>query len=151
MQRNNKLCFTLRKLQKHTKCLKLLREIKFYLKPVPSNNLRESEMGVRPFIHGVDSHQALQMQKKMQKWTGGKTPKNTPNFMENQLHINLEMIIHILQKDVGKGRFVQSVPPPEGWHCSAMILNYCLMNHGMVNIQPCKSLDLMPVGFPLFP
>jgi hypothetical protein len=66
MQGNNKLCFSLSKLQKHKECLKLLREIKFYLKSVSSNNLKDSEMGVRPFIQGVDSHQALQMQKKMQ-------------------------------------------------------------------------------------
>jgi len=46
--------------------LKPLSEIKFYLKSVSSNNLKDSEMGVRPFIQGVDSHRALQMQKKMQ-------------------------------------------------------------------------------------
>jgi len=71
MQGNNKLCFSLRKLQKHTKCLKLLREIKFYLKFVSSNNLKDSEMSVRFFIQGVDSNQAIQKQKKMQnlmKW-----------------------------------------------------------------------------------
>jgi hypothetical protein len=46
-------------------------EIKFYLKSVSPNNLKDSEMGVRPFIQGVDSHHALQMQKKIQnlmKW-----------------------------------------------------------------------------------
>jgi len=45
--------------------------MKFYLKFVSSNNLKDSEMGVRPFIQGVDSNQAIQMQKKMQnlmKW-----------------------------------------------------------------------------------
>jgi hypothetical protein len=68
MQGNNKLCFHLRKLEKHTKCLKLFREIKFYLKSVSSNNLKDSVMGVRPFIQGVDSHQALQMQKNLMNW-----------------------------------------------------------------------------------
>ena len=34
--------------------------------------------------------------------------------MQDQLHIKLEMIIHIFQKDLGYGRSVQSVPPSEG-------------------------------------
>ena len=34
MKGNKKLCFSLSKLQKHTECFQLLREIKFYLKSV---------------------------------------------------------------------------------------------------------------------
>jgi hypothetical protein len=41
-------------------------EMKCYLTPVSLNNLKDSEMDVRPFIQGVSSHQALLMQKKMQ-------------------------------------------------------------------------------------